>query len=437
MFALYRFSVSYIALMVAQFIWLIDIEPMTTYQVISSGTSEELSNIGDFNLTFGRPWPFSEIGVWNYLLDTTQLFEIPPSDCSPFLDLGCRSYVLFGVNRGYSVSRSEYPVDNAVGIGYDIPCYIVEFQSTNVSYGQEYSWAHNLNHTSANVSIQMHMDLELEPMPDNTGWNITAAWSLFSSYMGISFESTNMSIYKTKATVISDIKTTIIVDVLDIGERVPYAVNLTDFFAAFTSPLTYSPVDISNLIEAETMGYPYHNEPIFLDGSNSPPGKSEYVADAYVEGIWYSFFQEEPPYALQLQSFLAHALVTNSYYFNDTLQYGIASQQSILSISLVSIGIFASLVSAVLLVSMAMLALYPRNLSPNVCLYAEVAFGGKLGDEFLQLLGGLGNATNGMLIERFSDVEIKVGEQVDDQGNQRIFISTTKVSPLCRNVAYL
>jgi hypothetical protein len=146
------------------------------------------------------------------------------------------------------------------------------------------------------------------------------------------------------------------------------------------------------------------------------------------------------PQGLEIQSFLAHALVTNSRYIETPrgVDADFVVPQVILSISSVSISVFAALTGGVLLACMIMLCigLYRGAVVPNSSLYPDVAIGGKFGADMIKAMDRLSNAPNRIMIEKFAEVMVKVGEQNND-GKLRVIISTTTdVPPLRRNVAY-
>jgi len=127
MFAIYRFTVSYVLLMVAQFIWLLDIEPRTTYEVWVSVQINLGPGLGEFCFPFEQPRPNPRIDVWNYLSSTpAQIVGIPPVICLPSLDLNCEAYLFLG-----SPSVWDFGDDapSSIVIVNDLPCYVLEFQT--------------------------------------------------------------------------------------------------------------------------------------------------------------------------------------------------------------------------------------------------------------------------------------------------------------------
>src|ERR1700694_3004333 len=77
--AMFRFLVLYVALVVAQFIWVLNIDSRTAYMPLGSDQQRFQSKrlgIGDFNLTLGTPWPFSQVDSWEYLMDRSRVVTI-------------------------------------------------------------------------------------------------------------------------------------------------------------------------------------------------------------------------------------------------------------------------------------------------------------------------------------------------------------------------
>jgi hypothetical protein len=58
---------------------------------------------------------------------------------------------------------------------------------------------------------------------------------------------TTMQISKASATAVADLNGTLI-DVISVEGRIPYEVNISELFAAFTAPLTYNPVSLGDVL---------------------------------------------------------------------------------------------------------------------------------------------------------------------------------------------
>jgi len=83
-----------------------------------------------------------------------------------------------------------------------------------------------------------------------------------------------------------------------------------------------------------------------------------------------------------------------------------------------------------------MLLAFPKCVTPNLSFYPDVAVAGKLGDNMKEALRGMSNATSGMVIKRFMDFRIKLGEET--VGNiRRVTISTGDLPKLQEKVVYV
>src|SRR5271154_4038976 len=131
-----------------------------------------------------------------------------------------------------------------------------------------------------------------------------------------------MSIFKTNSTVIVDHVNGTIIGVVEIGQRVPYPVNVTELFAAFIAPLKYDPFNVSAAVQVQWDAYPclyptssnFTFEPVFSNTADLL--NLSFISDAIVDSVYYALIGEglfNVATLSQLQGFLAHALVTNSW----------------------------------------------------------------------------------------------------------------------------
>jgi hypothetical protein len=251
-----------------------------------------------------------------------------------------------------------------------------------------------------------------------------------------------MSIFKTTSTVIVDGVNGTIIGVVEIGERRPHPVNVTELFAAFIAPLKYDPFNVSAAVQVQWDAYRspsnFTFEPVFSNTADLL--NLSFISDAIVDSVYYALIGDgffDVATLSQLQGFLAHALVTNSW---PTAGQGsdieLVNPTTILNISEISIVIFVSLTSGVLLMCLVMLATHPGTVVPNMCLYPEVTFCGKLGQEGTGIFRGLSNATSRTVIRKFLDMRVKVGEGVDRDGRLRVLISTEDPPRLRKSVPY-
>jgi hypothetical protein len=123
-------------------------------------------------------------------------------------------------------------------------------------------------------------------------WNVIEPWTWTGT------ETTTMQISKANATVVADLNGTII-DVIEIGGRVQYEVNISELFAAFTAPLTYNPVNPGDVlaIEAAIMDGVYINytdvySNIFLDNDSGSVNSAIYT-DSVRNAIFYAIVESE------------------------------------------------------------------------------------------------------------------------------------------------
>ena len=438
-FALYRFTVSYVLLMVAQFIWLLDIEPRTTYSLVYSEYG--LAFVGDFNLTLGQSRPNSRIDVWNYLSNSAEVVGVSPTTCLPSSDKECRAYLLLGLEEFEWTSVDGFSASSA--ILKDTPCYVLEFQSA-LSDSRSSQGTHFAAFVSSSgASINMSMIAEGSSSDANNGYVVTAAWSFHGPDLGYPTDSdfTTMSIFKTNSTVIVDHVNGTIIGVVEVGQLVPYPANVTELFAAFIAPLKYDPFNISAVLQFQydakyTSNFTF--EPVFFNTADLL--NLSFISDAIVDSVYYALIGQglfDVATKPQLQGFLAHALVLNSWAsVNQDFVIDFVNPITILNISEVSVVIFVSLTSGVLLMCLVMLATHRRSVVPNMCLYPEVTFCGKLGEEVMGIFRGLSNATSRTVIGKFLDMRVKVGEGVDRDGRLRVLISTEDPPRLRKTVPY-
>jgi hypothetical protein len=191
---------------------------------------------------------------------------------------------------------------------------------------------------------------------------------------------TTMSIYKANATVI------ISIDIPSIGERVPYPVNISEFFMAFTAPLEYVPVNVTRLLQSDylpTDAMVNTFDLIFLNSTNQ-----SVVADQFVDSLLYSFTSplpsQSPPH--HLHGFLANALSSNSGLFYGEIERGTARLTYRLKINEGSLGIYAALNGSVVLACLYMMLRYRLGFSPDTSVFNELKLAGKLGSDMLVLL---------------------------------------------------
>jgi len=441
--ALYKFLILYVVLLSAQFVWLFNIGIKTVYK---TGTPHQVLDrivSPEFSLIAGLPFPFSRLHVWNFLDDSTQVMEVIPTMCSPETDFHCAAYVFPLVSGARPVNASDYPDASSPYfiISPNSPAYIVEFQGgrtlPSMLEESQNPWAYCHNYTTAShVSILMCMGGETRSSTEDS-WIITAGWQycldtrncteIGNQTWDNNVFTTTMSIQMTNVTVISSLANDTIIDLPDIGARTNYPVNISDFFTAFTAPLIDIPVD---MIRLDDVCIDFD-----VEGANVRYTESV-VVDRFVESLAFALSDGSSP--VQLRGFLTYALGTNSLFTascteTNGTQYP-AIQTYALSVSPLSIWAFAVLAGFTILSCIAMLLLYPR-LNPNINSFPEVMFAGKLDGTMSTALKGLSNGTSAMIMDKFADVKIKVGEHIED-GVASVAMTMLEVDPLQTNVVY-
>jgi hypothetical protein len=441
--AVFRFVVLYVALVVAQFIWILNIDSRTAYMPLGSDQQRFQSKrlgIGDFNLTLGTPWPFSQVDSWEYLMDRSRVVTIAPQTCTPNPDGSCKAYVIFANPINYTIPVTCPSTNQEIcavnGIFYDIPSYVVEFQPPPDAWRASNSrYTHCINYTSS-IGVELLMCMGAESTSSsavNFLWDICADQynATKNSCQPGSQNSTTtatMSIQKANVTMVVNLMNQTIVDVASMSEPVPYSVNVSALFAAYTAPLTYLPVNLSVLWDVDRVNFALlPNQSIVMNGTSTL--NSSELAEIWVDSTFYSLKKYLKPqaYRQRVYGFLAYALAANSRKFvaDDVPRFWQAAEENtILSVSLISIGVFTGMSAGVLVTSLVMLFKFGKNVIPNVSLYPDITFGAKVGVEMMMTLRGLSNADSGSVIKQLADKMIQVGKEVCG-GMLRVVVSST------------
>jgi hypothetical protein len=139
---------------IAHVVWLWNLTSSPGYVTLNDqiyGQTKHLG-IGNFSLTMGVPWPFSQVDSWLFLTDASRIAEITPTVCVPNSNGTCHAYVMFANPIDYTYacnvndtqcvdpeaiicpSNEELCVIN--GLFRNVPGYVVEFekQRSNLSY---------------------------------------------------------------------------------------------------------------------------------------------------------------------------------------------------------------------------------------------------------------------------------------------------------------
>jgi hypothetical protein len=448
LFAVYKFFVLYVTLMTAQFVWLLEISPRTAYQMSQSQEIDDWNYLGDFGFERGFPYPFSRLDVFNSLSDTSQVKEIAPSVCNPTTDQHCAAYIYLWNTWSVinpDIRETEEPCAH---IDYDVPSYVIEFRGgetlpSTLDNSQD-PWAYCLNYTTpSRASIRLCMGGENRSSTEDS-WVINAGWHFCldthancteigdhsdrTSYQNNLF-TTTMFIQKAPTNVISYCQNQSIADIPMISNRTQYAINITDFFTAFTAPFMEIPVNFT--VDA---GYHY----TVVNSSANTPSYNSPGADRFVDSLVWAFetYKADEYAALHLRGFLSYALAINSRGSLNSHKFDVVSINYALNISTMSMAAFTSLTGVTIISCIVMMTVFPNRLTPNMASFTEVLFGAKLDESMKEALSGLSNGTSRMIIEKFVDVEIKVGEQYHG-GVPRVVISREDVSSLGRGVSYV
>jgi len=106
------------------------------------------------------------------------------------------------------------------------------------------------------------------------------------------------------------------------------------------------------------------------------------------------------------------ALAANTFFSESDLVthfYDVSIQTYALSLLSVAVIAFTSLAGFTMLCCLVMLAIY-LSLNPNILAFPQVTFSAKMDASMRNALEGLSNGTSYMILEKFADVKVKVGE---------------------------
>ena len=417
--------------MTAHLIWSFGIVSETAYQI--TGAAEDWkprtgfgTGVGPFKLTQGQPLPFAGLSFFDFLSDNTYVRQINPTYCNPATTLHCTAYVFIGDSSLIVADpdRTDPNQPSAV-ILRDVPVYVLEFKGNlprKIDNDSE-EWQYCRSHTSEVGSYLELCMMGSQPSVE-IDWNITTAMHFCLSegncpdvvnvvdgddaYNNTAYE-INVLLQMANTTVIIDLINGSIVDVSTNFETRIYPVNISELFLAFSSPLTYSPVNVTALLEID-----YFNSsnlvdsftPIFLPVSN--PVASKAVVDQFVDFLVYSFTTPLPDEApiVHLRGLLSYALVTNS-----GLYYGIVSGTQAeftytLRVNPCSLWSYFALNSFVVGISLMLLLLCRPEVDQYQILYPELSIPEHLKDDVVDLLIGDGDITT--TVHHLANVKIKL-----------------------------
>jgi hypothetical protein len=392
--AFVRLIVLYVMLFVAQFIMLLQVEPIPTYKVAGNPQRILLEpgfgvDVGTFGpLQDGHSLPFGDPSVWGYLSDTTQVKPASPVNCTLNADTPhCSAYIFLGFSN-LKIDNPDKPQfgqdEKAASIIYNVSSYYLQFW-TRVplapALGFESDWANCTNRTTVGGASFLaclrggDVSFGNRSTVSNTSSAIFGNHSLFTAGWHFCYDNkicsfflnstgkedgegynttvftTTMYIQKVQTTVIVSPQNGTIFDInMDTTTLRETPVDVQEMFDAFTAPFYYVPVNLTRLLESDYLqNRSVENwlnifQPI-------DPNLSRELADPFIESLVYSFvapLPNESP-SQHLRAFLAHALVRNSGFVDGTILQDNASQTYILNITLIGIIVYAALSGVTLL----------------------------------------------------------------------------------------
>jgi len=250
---------------------------------------------------------------------------------------------------------------------------------------------------------------------------INAGWQYCNLCDGIESQmrtlTTTISIKTAPATVVVWMVNGTVADI-EVLERTPYVLNVSELFKAFSAPLW-----INQTKQWENEGVAY-----VRNVTNTTLLAEDFV-DSTGDTLLYGKFSPK-----LLRVFLTFALYNNRRNGPIVSQgFFMARQANSLTISRVSVVGFTEVTAIILICSLIMWGMFPRTRRPNISSYPEVMFGEKLTIEMRTTLSGLSNGADKRIIEKLVDVKIKAGASED---GMRIVITTLDVTSLKRGVKY-
>ena len=466
--SLFRFTVLYMILMVTQFVWLIGITPRTTFAFLHSNVwnKDYGAGVGEFRFIQNDPVPYTGWTAWGYLSDSTEIRQIRAQStfCSPSQDLHCIGYISIGfssiVISNPDKREQAKDVETAI-ILYDVPSYVLEFKSGEQPvplHNATDPWANCVEHTTPMESyLEMCLGGSSRASSEKSS-TISAGWTFSLSAQNRTeiytldnegqeahndtVFTTTMNIYHANTTVIIDKYNGSIIDIPQIGEYSPYAVDVSDFFQAWTAPLHHIPANNTVLLGTDHLNSTKavdNYKSVLVNTTNTY--NATVIADAWVDAMVYFLTDpmpsENPP--LHLRASLAHSLVRNSGLYYNKISSTAVSQTYVLDISLISLGTYIALNLSVIMACFCMIfGFNPQDrIPPNKPVFSEVTFGTKLDEEAIEIFKGHSNTTTGKTIRYFADVEIQVGERITMNGQRRVVVTRRDSGPLRRDVSYV
>ena len=233
-----RFLVLYMLLLLASFIWLMQINPKPIFTLglgsnncpVRERTDFTLASIERISTAMSKP---AVALTWSTMFVRADL----PGAACPFWDSRCGVFVLGPLS---APAVYDFVVMN-------FATYLIEFDILSVSepasrwWPPTEIWEYSLNYTTTRSnSLELSMKHENSSSSTNGSSIIRALWRQFQANEGSLFFRTGyetvLKISMTNVTMLFSQNGTIIA-VLDIGDPIPSPLNISELFIAYTAPL--------------------------------------------------------------------------------------------------------------------------------------------------------------------------------------------------------
>jgi hypothetical protein len=447
--ALFRVFLLYIVLFAAQFIFLININPDTVFRSVlplKANDSFIMGGISDFQLIEQKAFPFGMYEVGGFLRDPTRVKQLP--SCKQSSNPNCTAYALVG-NLGVAVMSDDFLsyVNHRIeteklSVRFpSIPVYVVEFTDDWDPNTEQLTpeTAHCFNHTNPTDNFTVRFCLTGSDPRRSSHIHANLQFCFFANCAAspdADIESeywwdVAMTIERANASVVINPDTNEILETPDVLKRVPYDVNIDDYFTAFIAPFTYNPWNLTAYIEAYANESTYWNVNVFSNSTPQIEAITATMADQYVEFLAWSIYDpvQSLNHSLQLHSFLAYALAANSagtLLRNSTQETDVVAQSYHLDldwravISLVVLYGFMFVCTAMMLV---VSHLWKKGRIPNTTCFPDLTLAARKGSLMQESLDGLSNAKSRDVLKKLKTTRVYVGPVIE-MGLPRVALST-------------
>ena len=453
--ALYRLFLLYIVLLAAQFIFLININPDTSFRPIlhlNPNQSYIAGGISKFQLIEQKPFPFAMYEVWGFLSNPTQVKPLGPcKDKSP--GTNCTSYALV-VGVSVVVESDDYfdYLESQIKTDYpslrfpSVPIYVIEFvddvdpnsNPLSVDTGA-YCYTHS-NLDNLTVRFCLASDIKSNPaLSSRIRANLQFCYfadceeSQDPNVTSVVWFDTEMDIKRANATVIINAVTNEILETPQILESVPYELNIQDYFTAFIGPLTYNPWNLTAYYDAYALGNTSEYSLVFANPTPETQIIQNTTADAVVEFLAWSFSEpiQSQNQSLQLQAFLAYALSANSastFRQNTTQAADVVKQTYHLDLNskaVVALVILYGLMFVCTALMLGAVHLWKHGRIPNTTTIPDMTIMVRKGRLVEEALAGLSNAKGSHILKKVKNLKLYVGPVVEEDGLPHVAMSMT------------